>query len=91
VSCERLAPGLIVCNRGGRRFKCHLNGCGRLAEALCDHELEPYQRGKRRRTCSARICDRHRWRHGTKDLCPLHAEGTTATLARQLDLFGRPA
>lgn len=89
MSCIKIpVPGgvAVVCTGGGgRRLKCQVRGCTRGVVALCDHVLDPYARGTKRRTCDARLCDEHRVRVGAnRDLCPFHGEGAQP---RQCELF----
>lgn len=62
----------FVCVRGQRRKLCGVPSCGRPQVALCDH---PVERGGRRGTCDASMCEAHRTRVGpNRDHCPAHAK-----------------
>lgn len=59
MACERVNFGGhsgVICIRGGRRAApCEEPGCTRPHVALCDWPVE----GRRRRTCSRRLCAEH--------------------------------
>jgi len=89
VRCQPIPGGMICTSR--RNLKCQVKGCGKGAVALCDHLLEPHQRGTKKRSCDARLCADHRVRVGdNRDLCPFHAGPEHDAAARQLTLRGLP-
>jgi hypothetical protein len=71
VTCERFEfPGGVatVCSRGRRAKAVSPCACGNPTTHACD-----FPTGKRK-TCSARLCEKCRTQRDGKDYCPAHAE-----------------
>jgi hypothetical protein len=75
MTCDPLPGGGFFCNRGQRRPRCGVPGCGRRCEFECDFPIPRKKSG----TCDAKLCGAHATRSGAeKDLCPPHAKAEAA-------------